>query len=186
MKKFFLSAAIVCTTLLCACQKDKKDTVAAGLAACGENPRTPFSDAVKGNWMYGQFSMTEYWSQNPSEYIGNGFEMAIAFKFNTDGSYEQYFTSATVNGGVRTYQQSVTKGTAVLDEATQTIKTYACSAHYKRTRNGQTAEERDLAKNELTALTTYSYTLSTESNGTKAISLTLLGTTVPYKFLQKF
>jgi hypothetical protein len=47
-------------------------------------------------WMYGNFSTTEYWSQNPSEYIGNGFTMAMAFKFAAGGTYEQYFTSSSV------------------------------------------------------------------------------------------
>jgi len=105
--------------------------------------------------MYGNFSMTEYWNQNPGDYLGNALQFAIAFKFNADGTYEQYFTSSSVSLGITTYQQSVTKGTMVLDEATKTIKTYACSAHYKRTKSGQTVEERDLAKNELTLLTTY-------------------------------
>lgn len=184
MKKFLLSAIIVSAALLGSCQKDKK-TNSSGSTACPENPRTSISAALQGGWMYGYFSMTEYWSQNPSDYIGNGFEFAIAFKFNADGTYEQYFTSSTVSGGVRTYQQSVSKGTAVLDEANKTLKTYACSAHYKRTRNNQTVEERDLLKSEITTLTTYSYTTGTEPNGTKAINLTLQGTASPLKFLQK-
>lgn len=184
MKKFILSAAVLSIALLGSCQKEKK-TNGTSAAACPENPRTTISAAIQGGWMYGFFSMTEYWSQNPADYIGNGFELAIAFKFNADGSYEQYFTSSTVSGGIRTYQQSVTKGTAVLDEAAKTLKTYACSAHYKRTRNNQTVEERDLAKSEITTLTTYTYSTSTEPNGTKAINLTLQGTNSPLKFLQK-
>lgn len=184
MKKLILSAAVVSIALFGSCQKDKK-TAATAAAACPENPRTSISAALQGGWVYGYFSMTEYWSQNPSDYIGNGFEFAIAFKFNADGTYEQYFTSSSVSLGVRTYQQSVTKGTAVLDETTKTIKTYACSAHYKRTRNNQTVEERDLAKSEITTLTTYTYTASTEPNGTKALNLTLQNTTSPLKFLQK-
>lgn len=184
MKKLLLSAAVVCVTLLGACQKNKT-AGAAATAACADNPRTGISTAVRGNWMYGHFSMTEYWSQNPADYLGNAFQFAIAFKFNADGSYEQYFTSSTVSGGITTYQQSVTRGTVVLDETTQTIKTYACSAHYKRTRNNQTVEERDLAKTEITTLTTYTYTTGTENNGTKFISLLLQNTTGPLKFYQQ-
>jgi hypothetical protein len=185
MKKLILSAAIISAALFGACQKSKTATTTAS-AACPENPRTTVTAALQGNWMYGNFSMTEYWNQNPGDYLGNALQYAIAFKFNADGTYEQYFTSSSVSLGITTYQQSVTKGTVVIDEAAKTIKTYACSAHYKRTRNGQTVEERDPAKNELTLLTTYTYTKGIEPSGTKAIYLTLQGTTNPLTFLQKF
>lgn len=184
MKKIILSAAVICSALFGACQKEKaKNTTA---VACAENPRAAVAASLQGNWMYGQFSMTEYWSQNPSDYLGNAFQFAIAFKFNGDGTYEQYFTSSIVSAGFTNYQQSVTKGTVVFDEANKTIKTYACTAHYKKTRNGQTIEERDLAKSEITTLTNYTYTTGVEANGTKAIYLTLSGTNSPLTFLQKF
>ena len=184
MKKLILSAAIISAATLGSCQKNTTGVPAT--TACAENPRTPVTAALQGNWMYGNFSMTEYWSQNPGDYLGNALQFAIAFKFNADGTYEQYFTSSGVTAGVSTYQQSVTKGTVVLQEASHTIKTYACSAHYKRTKNGQTVEERDLLKNELTALSTYTYTTGTTADGTSAIYLTLQGTTDPLTFLQKF
>ena len=184
MKKFILSVVIASFALFAACQKEKK--AATTTVACPENPRTNVSAALQGNWMYGNFSMTEYWNQNPNEYLGNALQFAIAFKFNADGTFEQYFTSSSVSAGITTYQQSITKGTVVLDEASKTIKTYACSAHYKRTRAGQLVEERDLAKNELTVLSTYSYTTGTEPSGTKAIYLTLQGTGSPLTFLQRF
>jgi hypothetical protein len=187
MKKLILSTVITCMALLGACQKDKaKKSTIDNTIACPENPRTSVSANLQGNWMYGNFSMTEYWSTNPSTYLGNALQFAIAFKFNANGTYEQYFTSSSVSSGVTTYQQSVTKGTVVVDETNKTIKTYACSARYKRTRNGQTIEERDLAKSELTLLTNYTYTSGTEPNGTKAIYLVLGGTGNPLTFLQKF
>lgn len=72
-----------------------------------------------------------------------------------------------------------------VDEENGTITTHAYSAHYKRTRNGQTVEERDLAQNELTITTGYAYTMG-EENGTRAIYLTLDETDEPLTFLQKF
>lgn len=184
MKSIIFSAALLLATSLSSCEKDKEqkdDTV-----ICTGNPRTDVSAHLQGSWMYGYFSMTEYWNQNPVEYIGNGFQYAIAFKFNANGTYEQYFTSSSVVGSTVTYQQSVTKGTVVIDEANGTIRTYACSAHYKRTRGGQTLEERDLAQSELTSTTEYSFTTGTEPNGTEAIYLQLQGTSSPLTFLQKF
>lgn len=135
--------------------------------------------------MYGNFSLTEYWSQNPEDYLGNALEFAIAFDFNSNGTYEQYFTSSSVSSGITTYQQSVTKGTVEVNEANGSIITHAYSAHYKRTRNGQSIEERDLSKSEMTVTNGYSYTIKDE-NGTKTIHLLLNGTTEPLIFQQKF
>jgi hypothetical protein len=185
MKKILLSSVILFSLITIACEKDEKKDPPADSIACTENPRANVSSALQGKWMYGNFSMTEYWTTNPSTYLGNALQFAIAFKFNANGTYEQYFTSSTVSAGITTYQQSVTKGTVVIDEVNKTIKTYACSAHYKRTRNGQTVEERDLAKSELTAITNYTYASGIEANGTRRIDLTLGGTGSPLSFLYK-
>ncbi len=170
-------AAIAALNVM-ACKKDKDNDEISG-------PKTDVPAELQGNWMYGNFSMTEYWSQNPSGYIGNAFQFAIAFKFNSNGTYEQYFTSSSVTAGVSTYQQSVTKGTVVIDEVNKTITAYPAKAHYKRTRSGQTLEERDLAKSELRGATTYNYTIGTEPNGTKAIYLIIQGDNNPLTFLKK-
>ena len=183
MNKIILLAAVTLSSLFASCQKDSGKNNSNGY---GNGPRTEVPAGIQGNWMYGNFSMTEYWSQNPADYLGNAVQFAIAFKFNADGTYEQYFTSSTVSGTVVTYQQSVTKGTVEVDENKKTITTHANAAHYKRMQNGQLQEERDLAKSELTATTNYSYTSGTESNGVKAIYLKLNGTGNMVTFLQKF
>ena len=134
--------------------------------------------------MHGNFSLTEYWSQDPSEYLGNGLELAFAFTFNADGTYTQYFTSSAVTAGVVTYQQSVSKGTVEVKSASQTIITHVTQAHYKRTSNGNVAEERDLDKDELSGPTQYTYVKGTEPNGAEALYLTLEGTTEPLTFLK--
>lgn len=185
MKKIILLVAVICAALFGSCQKDKVKISNSG-SSCPDNPRAAVSANLQGNWMYGQFSMTEYWSQNPADYLGNALQFAIAFKFNADGTYEQYFTSSNVGAGSTTYQQSVTIGTVVIDEQNKTIKTYACSTHYKRTKNGQIIEDRDLAKSEITTLTNYAFTTGVEASGTKAIYLTLGGTNSALGFLQKF
>ncbi len=152
----------------------------------GDGPKTAVPAAFQANWMYGQFSMTEYWSQNPAGYIGNAFEMAIAFRFHANGTCEQYFTSRTVSGGVSTYHQSLSKGTVEINEAAKTITTHAHTAHYKQTRDGQTREDRDLDASEITATTSYTYEQVTEPNGAKAIYLKMNGTGNALTFLQKF
>lgn len=182
MKNFILSTLLFFSIMAVACEKDEQKNNETDSIPCAENPRANVSANLQGKWMYGNFSITEYCSTDPSTYLGNALQFAIAFKFNANGTYEQYFTSSSVIGGVTTYQQSVTKGTVVIDEAAKTIKTYACSAHYKRTRNGLTVEERDLSKSEITALTSYTFTSGSESNGSRLINLTLNGTGNPLAF----
>ncbi len=166
--------------LMNACEKNN----AANADMYGNGPRTNISGLLQGNWMYGSFSMTEYWNQNPADYIGNAFELAVAFKFNANGTYDHYFTSKTVSGGVVTYHQSLTKGTLEVNEADKTIITHAASAHYKQTRNGATTENRDLSENEITKTTRYTYELRTEPNGTQAVYLRMNGTGNALPFLQ--
>lgn len=181
MKKAYLFAAVVLLITSAAGQTVKpktKDSIPAGM------PRTAVPKDVDGNWMYGNFSMTEYWNTSPSSYIGNALQYAIAFTFSADGTYKQYFTSSAVLAGLSTYQQSVTTGTVEIDPVAKTIKTYPYKSHYKRTRAGKTEEERDMLKSELKP-TSYTYTTGTEPNGTKAIYLTLQGTSKPLTFFSK-
>jgi hypothetical protein len=181
MKKIVLLSTVAFTFLLGACQKDKtgkQDVIPSDL------PRTEVPTALQGSWMYGNFSMTEYWNQNPGSYVGNALEYAIAFQFFADGTYTQYFTSSYVLAGVRTYQQSVTRGTIEVDAVNNSIVTHPYKAHYKRTRNSQVEEERDMLRSELSGAS-YHFATGTEPNNVKAIYLTLAGTTNALTFLQK-
>jgi hypothetical protein len=182
MKSALLTAVVAFTTFLGSCQKSNKIDD----EAFGNGPKTEVPADLPGTWMYGNFSMTEYWSTNPSTYIGNAFEFAIAFKFNANGTYEHYFTSRTVSNGISTYHQSVTKGTIEIDKVNKRIITHAGSARYKRTQGGITQEDRNLSPNEITTTTTYEYTMGTEPNGVRAVYLKLNGTGSPLTFLQKF
>src|SRR5215210_2386387 len=98
MKKifFFMIVAVIFATT--ACEKSVDDTLAPP-----DSPRTDVPGELATNWMYGYFSLTEYWSQNPATYMGNGLEYAFAFTFNADGTYTKYFTANSIMGGVRTY-----------------------------------------------------------------------------------
>jgi hypothetical protein len=184
MKKIVLLFALTAFITASACKKDKADPNNPG-GITGDLPRTSVPAELRASWMYGNFSTTEYWNQNPNSYIGNALEFAIAFKFEENGTYTHYFTSSSYLAGAMTYQQSVTKGTVEVDVANKVIKTHPLTSHYKRTRNNQVQEERDLTKEELNSATTYKYTSGKEANGTRALYLTLNGTTNPLTFLEK-
>lgn len=178
MKKLTLLLAVVIATATMACSKSSSKP------GGEDGPKTNVPAELTGNWMYGNFSMTEYWSQDPSEYLGNGLEFVFAFTFNPNGTYTQYFTSGSAIGGVVTYQQSVTQGTMEVNTATKTFITHPSKAHYKRTVNSQVAEERDLGKSELNG-GNFIYATGNEINGTDALYLTLEGTNDPLTFLKQ-
>jgi hypothetical protein len=144
--------------------------------------KTDVPTEITGDSMYGNFSMTEYWNQNPADYLGNALEFAFAFTFNAGGTYTQYFTSSSVSNDITSYQQSVAQGTVEVDTATKTIITHPVKAHYKKTDNGHVTEERDLNRNELSGATYY-YTTGIETSNTSALYLTLKGTNDPLTFL---
>ena len=184
MKKILLFLALATVVAATACKKDSINPQVPGDVP-KDLPRTNVPADMQGQWMYGKFSMTEYWSQNPNSYIGNALEFAIAFQFEANGEYTQYFTSSSSSSGATIYQQSVTKGTVEINTVNKTFKTHPASAHYKRTKNNQVLEERDMAKSELSAPTNYSYTASTEATGNRALQITLNGTSSPLTFLKK-
>ncbi len=183
MKKIIFSAAILLTTSIAFGQQLKKQKLQKPLLATQASSNVP--DELQGTWMYGNFSTTEYWSTAPNSYLGNALTFAIAFTFNADGTYVQYFTSSYVLVGITTYNQSVTKGSFMVDAASNTIITTPSSSHYKRTKKGITEEERDLSAKEMSAPTTYLYKKVNEPNGTEAVRLTIKGTNSPLTFLKK-
>jgi hypothetical protein len=179
--KRILVLSIVCFSLCCSCKKDSVKMP----EQYGEGPRTAAPPAMQGSWMYGNFSMNEYWSQNPADYLGNAFEFAIAFRLNENGTYEQYFSSRSVVGLTMIYHQSLSKGTIELNPSENSMITHANLAHYKRTVNGITVEDRDLENTEMTLTNHYTYELHTEINGTRAMLLKLNGEGNPLRFLKK-
>ncbi|MBE7171109.1 MAG: hypothetical protein INR73_10995 [Williamsia sp.] len=179
MKKLIFLFTLATTVASTACEKDSVSSVPDNL------PRTTVPAEMRGTWMYGKFSTTEYWSTDPGTYIGNALQFAIAFQFEENGTYTHYFTASSVVAGVVTYQQSVTKGTLEIDAVGKLIKMHPYSSHYKRTQGGKTVEERDMTKQELSTNNSYSYTAGTEPGGTKALYLTISGTSSTLSFLKK-
>ena len=181
MKKLMLLASLAGIVTLSSCKKDKagsSNEIPSNL------PRTQVPAAMQGMWMYGNFSTTEFWSTDPATYLGNALTLAFAFKFNEDGSYEQYFASSSVVLGSTTYLQSFSRGTLEIDHVNHTITTHPFKAHYKKTGNSATLEERDLRNDEIHPVKYY-FEEGTEPNGTKALYMKIDVNEDPLTCLQK-
>ena len=182
MKPKILFSAFLLLALSAGAQVSKKSTPKTVVI---KSYNTSSGSGLEGTWMYGNFSTSEYWSQNPGTYLGNAFTMAIAFVFKADGTYEQYFTSQTTNFTGSVYHQSATKGTYTVDEASKTLTCVPASSHYKRTDRGKVVEDRDMRPEEIAKKDHYTYATGTENNGTPSLKLTIKGTQSTLNFLQK-
>ena len=148
--------------------------IIASFASCKEDPITNVdpnnpnghvvSEAV-GQWLHGNFSMTEYWAYDGS-YVGNAFEQSVAFDFNADGSYEQYYAAQTNDWGCSTQAFSYSKGTVVFTDSSFTVYPtegnfrgyYSCSPQYNFDRDADPSELK---------VQTYYYTFETDEFGKK-------------------
>ena len=156
MKKLIIILMAVITLASC-----KKDEIDPGI---GSPDFSEAPDEMVGQWLYGTFSMTEFWGYDGS-YQGNAFEMSVAFDFTDNGEYEMYFIAVANNYGCRTEGFTYTKGYVdwsidgqftVTPEEGNYRGFYSCTPQYNF--------ERAMTESELTSQTYY-YTFETDEFG---------------------
>ena len=81
MKKLTLLFTVLIAVATISCSKSSSNP------RDPDSPQTTVPAELRGNWMYGNFSMTEYWSQDPEDYLGNGLEFAFAFTFSIEATF---------------------------------------------------------------------------------------------------
>lgn len=121
---------------------------------------------AKGQWLYGTFSMTDFWGYDGS-YIGNPFELSVAFNFMGNGEYEQYFMSQAIDYSTcRTEAFSYVKGTVIFDEANKSFTVYPAEGNFRGFYSCIPSSnfDRAAAPSELKIQTFY-YEYETDTNG---------------------
>ncbi|MFN8344548.1 MAG: hypothetical protein U0X91_06075 [Spirosomataceae bacterium] len=87
--------------------------------------------ATVGKWMYGSFSMSDFWSYD-GQYQGKPFELAVVFDFKSNGTYEKYFIASNRDySNCRTEAFTFEKGRVSFDETTGTFTTVATEGTYR-------------------------------------------------------
>src|SRR4051812_13587248 len=104
MKKILFYLLI--PVFLLSCKKQDKEEM---------TPRSEVPDEMVGQWLYGNFSMSDFWRYDGS-YVGNAFELAVAFNFTQDGHYEFYFASTARDYACQTQAFTYSKGTVVFND----------------------------------------------------------------------
>jgi hypothetical protein len=87
--------------------------------------------ATAGKWMYGSFSMSDFWSYD-GQYQGKPFELAVVFDFKSNGMYEKYFIASTRDySNCRTEAFTFEKGRVTFDESAGTFTTVPTEGTYR-------------------------------------------------------
>ncbi|GAA4453349.1 hypothetical protein GCM10023189_18240 [Nibrella saemangeumensis] len=84
---------------------------------------------VSGKWMWGTFSMSNFWKEG--QYAGNPYEQSVVFDFKPNGEYEQYVINATTSYNCRTEAYTYIKGKVKFDEDEQTFTLTPKSGNYR-------------------------------------------------------
>ncbi|WP_128546743.1 hypothetical protein [Larkinella soli] len=104
LSRLFMPLLVVMMVSVTSCKKD---------GDIGPGGFVP--DNMVGQWLHGNFSMTEFWGYDGS-YQGNAYEQSVAFDFKGNGRYEMYFIGTANNYGCRTEALSWTKGKVDFNE----------------------------------------------------------------------
>lgn len=123
------------------------------------------ADAI-GRWMYGSFSMGDFWSYNGT-CAGKPFELAVVFDFKSNGTYEKYFIASTRDySNCRTEAFTFEKGRVDFNEANGSLKTTPAEGKYRGFYSCIPGKniDRQMERSELKAQTYY-YAVKTGSNG---------------------
>lgn len=128
-------------------------------------PASTTPSAALGKWLYGTFSMSEFWGYDGS-FLGNAFELSVAFSFNADGTYEEYFISQANDYGCSTQALAFYKGYVTFTDSSFTV--YPSQAQFKGFYSCFPSSnfDRDALASELT-VQTYYYSFETDGNGKK-------------------
>jgi hypothetical protein len=151
---FFLMIALMSFS---SCKKDKAEDI---------TPRSEVPTQLVGKWLYGSFSMTEFWQYNGS-YSGNAFELAVAFDFKPEGNVEFYFVTGGTTYGCRTEALVYKKGTVRFnDDSSFTIYPTEGRARgfYKGCASSYQNYDKKMERTDLPP-ETYYYTLERDSSG---------------------
>lgn len=105
---------------------------------------------LAGKWLNGTFAMSNWWTYDGKNYLGNPYNRSVAFNFNKDGSAEFFLIIKTFNGYCSTEAFTYQKGKVLFDETVQSFSFvpeqgdyrgfYSCAASSNFNRPAKTEE----------------------------------------------
>lgn len=85
----------------------------------------------KGKWLNGTFSMSNWWTYDGKQYVGNPYTRSVAFNFSEKGKSEFYLIIKTNTGYCTTEAFTFLKGTVEFTEGEQSFTFVPASGNYR-------------------------------------------------------
>ena len=85
----------------------------------------------KGKWLNGTFSMSNWWTYDGKQYVGNPYTRSVAFNFSDKGRSEFYLIIKTNSGYCTTEAFTYLKGTVQFTEGEQSFTFVPVSGNYR-------------------------------------------------------
>ena len=96
----------------------------------GDTPRSEVPDEMVGQWLDGNFSMTDWYDYN-GNWTGNAYERSTAFDFSKKGDASFFLMISTYDGYCRTQGLTDLQGTVKFDEANHSFTLYPQQGRYR-------------------------------------------------------
>jgi hypothetical protein len=126
MKSIFLLSFCMAAVIAVACSKKGNDDV-----VVPNTPRSEVPDELTGKWLNGTFSMSNWWSYDGKNYLGNPYSRSTAFTFLKNGDAEFFQVIKTFNGSCATEGFTYFKGTVKLDAVNHSLTFYPQKGNYR-------------------------------------------------------
>jgi hypothetical protein len=164
MKVKLLFAALLAVVLASACEKtnDSDDKL------IRDTPRSQVPGELLGKWLNGTFSMSNWYSYDGKQYLGNPYTRSSAFDFKKNGEAEFFQVIKTFNGMCSTEGFTTLKGTVQFNESNRSFTFHPQSGNYRGFYScASSSNFNRAAKKEELKPTTYYYTIETDTNNQK-------------------
>jgi hypothetical protein len=113
LKQLFTALLLLLAGGLWSCEILERDKTPEPTPAPGPVSKIP--SGVAGKWLYGNFSMGDFWKYDGT-YVGNAFELGLAFVFGPGGACEFYLATGGTSFNCRTEAFVYKKGTVQFDD----------------------------------------------------------------------
>ncbi|TDH26417.1 hypothetical protein EXU57_09980 [Segetibacter sp. 3557_3] len=164
MKSNLVFTAFLVVVLLTACEK----TDGAEDVLIPNTPKSEVPNELTGKWQNGTFAMSNWWSYDGKQYLGNPYTRSTAFSFQKNGDMEFFQVIKTFTGTCSTEGFTTYKGTVKFDHANQSFTMYPQSGNFRGFYSCASGSNfnRPVKKEELKP-TTFYWSTETDSNGQK-------------------
>lgn len=161
MKLKFLFTGLLAVVLATSCEKDDADEI-----LVKDTPRSETPDALVGKWLNGTFAMSNWWTYDGKNYVGNPYSRSTAFNFSKNGDAEFFLVIKTHTGTCSTEGFTYMKGTVKFDNTNQSFTFYPQRGNYRGFYSCSSGSnfDRTATRDELTP-SVYYWTKETDTNG---------------------